>query len=731
MAQKPNWILICTASVICLIIGILIGRYAIGNDRDDVSPQKAKMSATLMEELSASNIGEYLKYLSSIPNLAGTPQDLEVASWVRDRFVEGGLDEVQLVPYKVLLSYPDMSNPNQVSLLDSNGKVNFTTSGRQTPLFSSEEFSPLVQPNFNAYSANGTVEGELIYANYGRKQDFEYLKSLGIDIRGRIVIARYGAIFRGNIVKSAEDGGALGVILFSDPKDFAPEGRTSVYPNTTRLPGMAVQSGSVLLGYGDPLTPLYPALEGAYRLPEAEAPLPKIPVQPIGYDEAEVLLRSMSTENPAPEDWQGGLNATYFLGSKFTQRKWSVRLQVRMTHKLATAYNTIGILYGREEPDRYVLVGNHMDSWTLGGIDPASGTSVLIEMARTFGNIKMQSGWRPRRTLMFCGWGAEEYGMIGSYEWAEEHAKVLIQRAVAYINVDSAMEGNYTLKSQTVPSLYSAIREAAKVVPNPNPAEVEAGRKTVFDTWLWANPDLNNPTQPRIGNLGSGSDYTVFSHVLGVPCVDLYYDYQEKAGSYPLYHTLYETYHAVANLMDPGFHFHLAVARLMTELTLNLSESVVLPFDVVSYASFLEKDLDKIESRYKSLAAANGATFEYFRKAVAHFRNSTEYFTDTILPRLDRSNPLAIRKINDQLIQLERGFVDPHGLPGRPEFNHIVFAPSSVDKYSSDTFAGLVDLFKTVGNRTEQPNTWRQIKQHLSAISFLIGAAADSLREGF
>ncbi|KAK4016643.1 hypothetical protein OUZ56_031605 [Daphnia magna] len=733
MAQKPNWILICAASVIFLIIGILIGRYGINNNKDAESPEKAKMSAVVMEEISASNIGEYLKYLSSVPNLAGTPQDLEVARWVHDRFIKGGLDEAHLVPYKVLLSYPDKNNPNQVSLLDSDGKVNFTTSGRQTPLFSSEEFSPLVQPNFNAYSANGTVEGDLVYANYGRKQDFEYLKSIGIDIRGRIVIARYGAIFRGNIVKSAEDGGALGVILFSDPKDFAPEGRSSVYPNTTRLPGMAVQSGSVLLGYGDPLTPLYPALEGAYRLPETEAPLPKIPVQPIGYDEAEILLRSMSIDNPAPEDWQGGLNTTYFLGSKSTQRKWTVRLQVRMTQKLATAYNTIGILYGREEPDRYVLIGNHMDAWTLGGIDPASGTSVLVEMARTFGYIKEESNWRPRRTLMFCGWGAEEYGMIGSYEWAEEHAKVLIQRAVAYINVDSAMEGNYTLKSQTVPSLYSVIREAAKMVPNPNPVEVEAGRKTVFDTWLAANPDPRNPTQPRIGNLGSGSDYTVFSHVLGVPSIDVYYDYQEKAGSYPLYHTLYETYHTVANLMDPGFKYHLAVARLMAELTLSLSESVILPFDVPSYASFLEQDIAKIESRYKDVAVTNGATFEHFRKAVAHFRNATEYFTDNIIPRLDITNPLAVRKINDQLMQLERGFVDPHGLPGRPEFNHIVFAPSSVDKYSSDTFAGLVDLFKTVGNQTEaeQPGTWRQIKQHLSAISFLIGAAADSLREGF
>ncbi|XP_045032147.1 glutamate carboxypeptidase 2 [Daphnia magna] len=182
-----------------------------------------------------------------------------------------------------------------------------------------------------------------------------------------------------------------------------------------------------------------------------------------------------------------------------------------------------------------------------------------------------------------------------------------------------------------------------------------------------------------------------------------------------------------------GFKYHLAVARLMAELTLSLSESVILPFDVPSYASFLEQDIAKIESRYKDVAVTNGATFEHFRKAVAHFRNATEYFTDNIIPRLDIINPLAVRKINDQLMQLERGFVDPHGLPGRPEFNHIVFAPSSVDKYSSDTFAGLVDLFKTVGNQTEaeQPGTWRQIKQHLSAISFLIGTAADSLREGF
>jgi hypothetical protein len=331
--------------------------------------------------------------LSSVPHLAGTAQDYEQAVWLHDNFVQSGLDRVVIVPYQVLLSYPNMTQPNIVRLLDDKGLANITTSGKQTPISQPEEFSELAAPNFNAYSGKtGLIESDgLVYAHYGQMEDFEFLESQGIDVSGKIVLARYGASFRANIVDLAQRKGAVGVLLYSDPKDFAKKGRNDIYPDSWWMPGMAVQSGTVYLGNGDPLTPFYPAVESAYRIPESEAPLPSIAVQPIGYDEAELLLQAMGGL-PAPEQWQGDLEPVYSLGPGFKYGDgWKLEMNMQTANKLVTTYNTIGMLYGQEEPDRYVLVGNHRDAWTLGALDPSSGTACMLEMARTFGKVKQDN----------------------------------------------------------------------------------------------------------------------------------------------------------------------------------------------------------------------------------------------------------------------------------------------------------------------------------------------------
>ena len=332
--------------------------------------------------------------MSSVPHLAGTEQDYEQAKWLHDNFLQSGLDRVVIVPYQVLLSYPNMTQPNKVHLLDDKGVANFTTEGKQTPLSQPEEFSESAAPNFNAYSGKtGIIESDgLVYVHYGTPNDFDYLESVGIDVSGKIVLARYGSTFRGNIVDLAERKGAIGVLLYSDPKDFAQKGRNDIYPDSWWMPGMAVQSGTVYLGNGDPLTPYYPAIEGAYRIPESEAPLPSIAVQPIGYDEAEVFLRAMSGP-AAPDQWKGDLDTVYSLGPGFKYGDgWKIQMNMMTANQLVTTYNTIGMLYGQEEPDRYVLVGNHRDAWVLGALDPSSGTACMLEMARTFGKVKKDYG---------------------------------------------------------------------------------------------------------------------------------------------------------------------------------------------------------------------------------------------------------------------------------------------------------------------------------------------------
>lgn len=714
-------------------IAIGVGLYYAGYNADHSPSPKRDMFQELQDEISASNIDQYLKHLSSVPHLAGTDQDLQQAEWLRDNFNKSGLDRVVVVPYHVLLSYPNMTQPNKVYLLDDKGIANFTTSGKQTPLSQPEESSPLAAPNFNAYSGQtGEIESDgLVYVYYGQQEDYDHLESVGIDVTGMIVLARYGASFRGNIVDLAQKKGAKGVLLYSDPKDFAQQGRNEVYPDSWWMPGMAVQSGTVYLGNGDPLTPFYPAIESAYRIKESDALLPSIPVQPIGYDEAEVLLRAMNGPL-APEKWRGDLNTPYSLGPGFQYGSgWKIKMNMLTANKMVTTYNTIGMLYGEQEPDRYVLVGNHRDAWVLGALDPNSGTACMLEMARAFGKMKLDYGWRPRRSLVFCSWGAEEYGLIGSYEWVEQHAKVLSQRAVAYLNVDIAVEGNYSLWGSGAPLMNKVYLESSKKIANPNAAEVNDGRPTVFDTWVHRYPDANHPNKPRVGILGSGSDYTAFMHVLGVPSIDIRYTYQEEIGSYPLYHTLYETHHLLANIMDKGFVYHRAVTQLWTEVARNLLESVVLPMDLDWYATYLNESVAGIKNRYGAQLEANQATLTHFERAVGNFAVATRRFQDTALAQLDPNDLLAVRRINDQLMQLERHFVDPHGLPNRPEYNHIVFAPSSSDSYSSSSFSGLTDLLEAVGNETEaqRPKEWAQIKQHLSVIAFFVDAAGESLND--
>lgn len=733
MGSNKLLTIVLPASVtVAALIAIGVGMYYAGYEAGKPSRAKRDVAKDLMNEITASGIDTYLKELSSVPHLAGTAQDFIQADAIRAKFESFGLDRAFVVPYNVLLSYPNMTCPNKLYVLDAAGNVAFNTSGRQEPLFAPEEQSDQVAPNFNAYSATGTVQSEgLVYVYYGRESDYEYLESKRINVSGKIVLARYGASFRANIVDVAQKKGAVGVLLYSDPQQFAQEGRNRAYPDTWWMPGLAVQSGTVYLNNGDPLTPFYPSVDGAYYINEKDAALPKIPVQPIGYVEAEELFARLKAGEEAPPEWRGNLSVKYYLGPELATPGWTVKLEVLTANKMATIYNTIGILEGEEEPDRYVLMGNHRDAWVLGALDPSSGTACMLEMARSFGAVKQSLNWRPRRTLVFCSWGAEEYGLIGSYEWVEQYAKVLGQRAIAYLNVDIAVEGNYSLWGSGAPLMNSVYLESAKKIPNPDPKEVQNGRETVYDTWIERYPDKVHTDKPTLNMLGSGSDYTAFMHYVGIPSVDIRYTYQEDIGSYPLYHTLYETHYLLASIMDKGFVFHRSVAQLWAEMARNLTESIVLPLDLEWYAIHLKESFDDIQNKYGSRLESNGATLKYFETAVSNFNTTIISYRHDVISKLDENDLLAVRRVNDQLMQLERHFIDPHGLPNRPDYNHIVFAPSASDGYDSSSFAGLTDLLEAVGNQTEQqrPKEWAQIKQHLSVIAFLIDAAGKSLSD--
>uniref|UniRef100_A0A8V5FPR9 Glutamate carboxypeptidase 2 n=1 Tax=Melopsittacus undulatus TaxID=13146 RepID=A0A8V5FPR9_MELUD len=629
---------------------------------------------------------------TQVPHLAGTKENLHLAQQIQAEWKEFGLDSVQLVHYDVLLSYPDDTKPNYISIIDEHGNEIFNTSLSEPPPPGYEAVKDVVPP-YSAFSAQGMPEGELVYVNYGRTEDFFKIeREMGINCTGKIVIARYGKIFRGNKVKNAELAGAKGVILYSDPADYCAPG-TDPYPNGWNLPGGGAQRGNILNlnGAGDPLTPGYPAKEYTYRLDKAHGVgLPKIPVHPIGYDDAETLLRK-------------------------------VKMHIHNNNEVRRIYNVIGIIKGTVEPDRYVILGGHRDSWVFGGIDPQSGAAVVHEIVRSFGKLK-RKGWRPRRTVIFASWDAEEFGLFGSTEWAEENAKVLQARGVAYINADSSIEGNYTLRVDCTPLMYRLVYSLTKEIPSPD--EGFEG-KSLYESWYKKIHQENIRKSPgQINKLGSGNDFEVFFQRLGIASGRARYskNWVKKYSSYPVYHSVYETYEIVEKFYDPTFKNHLTVAQVRGGLVFELANSAVLPFDCRDYASALSNYahiIYNLSRNHEEELATYNVSFDALFSAVKNFTEVAASFHER-LQQIDSNNPLAVRSLNDQLMFLERAFIDPLGLPGRPFYRHIIFAPSSHNKYAGESFPGIYDAMFDIESKADQREAWEEVKRQISIAAFTV-----------
>uniref|UniRef100_A0A4X2KCY2 Glutamate carboxypeptidase 2 n=1 Tax=Vombatus ursinus TaxID=29139 RepID=A0A4X2KCY2_VOMUR len=659
------------------------------------------MKKVFLDELKAENIKSFLYNFTRIPHLAGTEQNLDLAKQIQSQWKEFGLDSVELTHYDVLLSYPNETNPNYISIIDEDGNEIFNTSLFEPPP-PGYEHVPDVVPPFSAFSPQGMPEGELVYVNYARTQDFFKLeRDLGINCSGKIAIARYGKIFRGNKVKNAQQAGVKGIILYSDPADYSSPG-VEPYPKGWNLPGGGAQRGNVLNlnGAGDPLTPGYPANEYAYRYDITEAiGLPKIPVHPIGYNDAQILLEK-------------------------------VKMNIHSNNKVTRIYNVIGTLRGAVEPDRYVILGGHRDSWVFGGIDPQSGAAVVHEIVRSYGKLKRE-GWRPRRTMIFASWDAEEFGLLGSTEWAEENSKVLLERGVAYINADSSVEGNYTLRIDCTPLMYKLVYSLTKELRSPDEGFED---KSLYESWKEKNPSTEFNDLPRINKLGSGNDFEVFFHRLGIPSGRARYTKNWKTdnySSYPVYHSVYETYEIVENFYDPTFKNHLTVAQVRGGVLFELADSIVLPLDCQDYARVLQKYVNSIyelAQKHPEKLQAYNISFDPLFSAVKNFTETTTNFSKR-LHDLDTNDPVSVRIINDQLMFLERAFIDPLGLPGSPFYRHIIFAPSSHNKYAGEAFPGIYDALFDIENKEDSSKAWAEVKRQVSIAAFTVQAAAGSLKE--
>lgn len=626
---------------------------------------------------------EHLRILTSAPHIAGSPEDRKTAEYVAQKYKEAGL-ETEIVEYKVWLNYPA-----QISVDVLYPKM------LRTHLPSPEHVEgdpyqgdPRVVTAYNGFSPSGEAEADLVYANYGRPEDFKKLEELRVDVKGKIVIVRYGSNFRGVKSYVAQQHGAAGVLIYSDPID---DGyfKGDKYPQGPWRPDSGVQRGSILYMFkypGDPTTPgvaSVPSLPDSQRVsPEKAESLPQVPTTPLSYGDARPLLENLGGPE-SPREWQGALPFTYHVGPGPVR----IRLRLKQDYAYRTIWDVIGKIPGRELPEQWVVAGNHRDAWVYGAVDPSSGTTSQLEAVHGLG-VLLRSGWRPRRTIVICSWDAEEQGLIGSTEWAEEHTQDL-SNAVAYFNLDVAV-GGPSFGASSVPSLKQFIRDVTKAVPSAkggmlydvwkqekekdaaktNPMDLSGSRRAPA-----ANPKADVP----VGDLGSGSDYTSFLQHLGVPSADM-----SSSGNYGVYHSVFDNFQWYKRFADPDFAYSKEMARVYGLEVLRMSESDVLPYDYETYGKEIGEYLEAAQKKSATAFGGQALDFQLARVAAERFTLAGIAVAAVQLdPKADRA------QLNRLLSQTERALLLPDGLPNRPWFRHSVYAPGEYTGYAAVVIPGV------------------------------------------
>ncbi|KAM5164027.1 aminopeptidase NAALADL1-like [Mantella aurantiaca] len=729
-----NWVKvvgIVLGAAVILAIGLLIGHFTIPEETktEIVQDLDENFIQEFMNEVDNKRIEENLRILSGKPHVATSAADEELVQLMLSRWRDpkSGLDDAKDERYNVFLSFPDKAKPNTVSVLAADGRILYSAAETEDQLTEDQKDPNILQP-FLAFAPNGTVKGKLVYANEGKVSDFQHLANL-INLTDTIAIVRYGGIGRVNKAINAAKFGVIGVIIYTDPHDINDKlsNPADTYPNSWYMPPSGVERGSFKENFGDQLTPYYPAKEFTYRIPESEIKgISHIPAQPIGFKDAKELICQLNGTT-APDNWQGSLGCTYNIGPGFAQNIFDnsdVQVNVHNKRTIKPSANVMGIIKGAIEPDRYVLYGNHRDSWVHGAIDPSSGTAVMLEITRVLGTKLKQGKWRPRRTIIFGSWGAEEFGLIGSTEFAEDYYNKLRDRTVAYINVDISVFANATLRVQGTPPAQNVVFTASKQVKNPS------NSLTVYDNWKRHSnrTSLQYGVIPQIGTLGVGSDFAPFVHYLGITCMDIAYTYDRSVTSariYPAYHTAFDTFNYAATYIDPGFTSHQTVARTAGNVLLRLSDSLILPLGVKDYVETLES--------YYSLAegfASNLQKYNIFlvplRKAINRYQRAAKDLEEKIL-NLKESDKTAlnIRRINDQLMFLERAFINHRAFPDKLYFSHVLWASRTS---SVATFPGLADAYqKAVESNLKED--WNLVHHQLTIAIQAVDNAASILEE--
>ncbi len=700
------------------------------------SQAERQLEARFDAQLDTASLREWLKYLTRHPDHIGSPGGKENAEWIAAQFESWGF-ETRIDEYQVLFPTPKERMVELVAPRRYRLKL-------AEPAFKEDATSGITKdrlPTYNAYSADGDVEGEIVYVNYGIPDDYDELERRGIDVKGKIVLARYGGSWRGIKPKVAAQKGAIGCIIYSDPRD---DGyfQGDVYPKGAYRMDQGVQRGSVadMPQYpGDPLTPGVGATKDAKRMTVAESPtIMKIPVLPISYGDAQPILEAMGGP-VAPPAWRGALPLTYHLGPGPAR----VHMKLAFNWDLVTAHDVIAVMRGSERPDEWVVRGNHIDGWTFGAGDPLSGFVDLMEEARAVGAL-VKGGWHPKRTIVYAGWDGEEPGLLGSTEWAEDHATELQRKAVAYINSDGNGRGFLGVGGSH--QLARLVTQVAADVPDPETGVTALARiKAAMGVQGRPVPSGDLDISP----LGSGSDYTPFLQHLGIPSLNIGYGGEDGGGSY---HSTFDSYDHYSRFGDTTFEYGVALAKTAGRATLRLADADVLPFRFGNLAADVQDDLGEVkkladdmrretahtnemlDQHAYTLAADPTETYMPPKKkdpvpylnfapldnAVARLDQSAKAYDAALSKKMAAGGPDAATaaRLNGLLQGLEQKLTRQDGLPRRPWFRHQIYAPGFWTGYGVKTLPG-------VREGIEQ-REWGEVRQFVDEIS----AALDRLSDG-
>jgi N-acetylated-alpha-linked acidic dipeptidase len=729
--KKLNRVLLCAGVVCSGIAWFALTASATADDSTlyGFSAESSRTERQWEEKLRAipnpDNLRADMQRLSARPHNVGSPYDKENAEWIAAKFKEYGFD-TQIESYDVLFPTP---KERAVELVECKGdsstdcKVKFTAKLEEPALpqdpTSGQKSEQL--PTYNAFSKDGDVTAPLVYVNYGIPEDYERLERLGISVKGAIAIARYGHSWRGIKPKVAAEHGAVGCLIYSDPQgDGYVPGET--FPEGGYRPKDGVQRGSVAddpIFPGDALTPGVAAKKDAKRLDIKDSPvITKIPVLPISYGDAQPLLAAL-VGPVAPSEWRGNLAMTYHVGPSALR----VHLKMISNWDLKPIYDVIAKIPGSTNPDQWVIRGNHHDAWVNGAEDPLSGLVAELEEARAFGEL-LKSGWKPKRTIIYCAWDGEEPGLLGSTEWVEDHGDELMKHAVAYINSDSNGRGYFGASGSH--TLEKFINDVARDIPDP---------ETKLSVWKRAQlanianasgaddrQEARNRADMRIGALGSGSDYGAFVQHDGIASLDLGYGGEDGGG---IYHSIYDDFYWYTHFSDTDFVYGRALAQTASTAVMRLADADILPLEFTDFAdtiqmyvkelkTLLQQKQDDIRERNRELEegvfqATNDprhplvppkmeevAPFINFApldnvvsdliKAAEAYKKAYDQLSAS--GNLEKASASA-RELNQLLMESERRLTNPEGLPGRAWFKHEIYAPGQYTGYEAKTIPGV------------------------------------------